>query len=390
MPTEEPSPLEGEAVADAIADATTLAPVEVDDGGDDPTRRWQQVRSELEVVDGALLDLREELRQLEQRREALLAQEIVLRKQARSFSSEEVARALPEESMNISMSTPREVVFDPLTLKTPDGQSMLQAPIMTPRLPTMLWKAKLADSENKAEVYEMGEEVSPKTSERDAGQADAECQIVSTVTPRYMEDWEHGLECSVAKCGVCGMKFPLDVGAIEQHSLECEGFRREGRRPTRSDFVVGDEKSSGLPSADKAADKQLQQPAAEEAPGPGGVGPGRRVSAAAAGAAVAGVVAGAGSLIQSLAAAAKEGRESGGGYPAGLGAVLHSKLAPAGMSGAAAAGPPPPAASGKAAVGDRAALLRSRMQKQRSRTPQPGAGQPAAGTPLSRLVGGRG
>lgn len=388
MPTEEPSPLEGEAVAEAIAGATASspAPAEVDDGsgGDpDPIRQWQQVRGELEVVEGALLDLREELRQLEQRREALAAREIVLRKQAGNLgegAATQFARVAPKDgiSINMSMSTPREVVFDPLTLKTPDGQSMLEAPIMTPRLPTMLCKAKLADSENKAEVYDMEEEVSPKNSEKDVGQADTDCQIVSAT--QYFEDWEHGLECSVAKCGVCGMKFPLDVGAIEQHSLECEGpARKEGRRPTRSDFVVADDKLSTAAAG---------QPGGEgETSGPDR-GVGRRVSAAAAGAAgLAGVVAGAGSLIQSIAAKAKEAKD-GGGAGGGLGAVLQSKLAP----GAAAPPPTAPPTSGKAAVGDRAALLRSRMQKQRSRTPQPGAAPAAAGrngTPLTRLAGGR-
>eukprot|EP00811_Abedinium_folium_P014276 NODE_2328_length_2235_cov_8.780835.p1 GENE.NODE_2328_length_2235_cov_8.780835~~NODE_2328_length_2235_cov_8.780835.p1 ORF type:complete len:356 (-),score=92.86 NODE_2328_length_2235_cov_8.780835:1166-2185(-) len=37
------------------------------------------------------------------------------------------------------------------------------------------------------------------------------------------EDWERGLEAlGVARCGVCGMKSPLDVRAIEQHCIECE------------------------------------------------------------------------------------------------------------------------------------------------------------------------
>jgi len=52
------------------------------------------------------------------------------------------------------------------------------------------------------------------------------------------DDWERGLDAiGVAKCGVCGMKFPLDVKAIEQHSLECEAALKEGRKPARSEVL---------------------------------------------------------------------------------------------------------------------------------------------------------
>lgn len=45
------------------------------------------------------------------------------------------------------------------------------------------------------------------------------------------DEWERGLESlGVAKCGVCQLKFPLDVGAIEQHCLECKG--RSGAKPS--------------------------------------------------------------------------------------------------------------------------------------------------------------
>merc|ERR1719188_1453988 len=63
----------------------------------------------------------------------------------------------------------------------------------------------------------------------------------STLSPsRHQEDaaqeWERGFESlGVTKCGVCGMKLPLDVAEIEQHSLECESASKEGRRPARPD-----------------------------------------------------------------------------------------------------------------------------------------------------------
>merc|ERR1712007_150427 len=41
--------------------------------------------------------------------------------------------------------------------------------------------------------------------------------------PTNKTDWEDCLDCiGIAKCHLCGLKFPLDVDTIEQHSIECE------------------------------------------------------------------------------------------------------------------------------------------------------------------------
>merc|ERR1719265_1807984 len=58
-----------------------------------------------------------------------------------------------------------------------------------------------------------------------------------TGTPKVVvdEDWEFGLDSfGVAKCGVCGMKLPLEKEEIEKHCLECEEAQREGREVTFS------------------------------------------------------------------------------------------------------------------------------------------------------------
>merc|ERR1719215_1525949 len=44
------------------------------------------------------------------------------------------------------------------------------------------------------------------------------------------EDYELALDnFGMAKCGVCGMKLPLDAAEIEKHCLACEEAQAEGR-----------------------------------------------------------------------------------------------------------------------------------------------------------------
>merc|ERR1719316_17087 len=58
------------------------------------------------------------------------------------------------------------------------------------------------------------------------------------MTPRKMEDWEMGLDSfGLAKCGVCGMKLPLDTAEIEKHCLECEGAQKDGREVSGDVFA---------------------------------------------------------------------------------------------------------------------------------------------------------
>merc|ERR1719424_1296940 len=73
----------------------------------------------------------------------------------------------------------------------------------------------------------MEEEDDPETSSASSpGSARREKKVASPAG----EDWEAGLDSfGVAKCGVCGMKLPLDAEEIEKHCLECEEAQNEGR-----------------------------------------------------------------------------------------------------------------------------------------------------------------
>lgn len=46
------------------------------------------------------------------------------------------------------------------------------------------------------------------------------------------EDYEDSLELGVAKCRLCGARFPLDVGAIERHSRTCSRISDDALRLT--------------------------------------------------------------------------------------------------------------------------------------------------------------
>lgn len=52
---------------------------------------------------------------------------------------------------------------------------------------------------------------------------DWEAEQLGCGGPGDADDWEHALDAlGVARCGVCRMKLPLDVQAIEEHCVECE------------------------------------------------------------------------------------------------------------------------------------------------------------------------
>ncbi|CAE8623973.1 unnamed protein product, partial [Polarella glacialis] len=161
--------------------------------------QWQSVVVELEDIDRVIRDLKQELQQFASRRQALANQAAQLR--------------------------PAEVATDGKEKQPETGPALFQ--VLTPRLRDR--------GANEPMVFQIAEE-SPHPDREDpelpaAGRSRGK---VSKKGSRQIEDWESGLESfGVAKCGVCGMKFPLDVGAIEKHSLECEAAQKEGRIPAR-------------------------------------------------------------------------------------------------------------------------------------------------------------
>eukprot|EP00927_Polykrikos_kofoidii_P026650 TRINITY_DN23695_c0_g1_i1.p1 TRINITY_DN23695_c0_g1~~TRINITY_DN23695_c0_g1_i1.p1 ORF type:complete len:207 (-),score=57.50 TRINITY_DN23695_c0_g1_i1:277-897(-) len=161
-------------------------------GGDeeeDELGEWHKTREELEVLDRLIVELREELRQFESRREAILKRKDDLQQQAGDACVQLASLEIPK----------------PAELKVFEISCKEDAP---------------------------GEEATP-TAEvvTTSSAAAAENPPLAPAKAAVGEDWERGLDSfGVAKCGVCGLKFPLDVKEIEKHCLECE----ESQRPRAS------------------------------------------------------------------------------------------------------------------------------------------------------------
>jgi len=327
---------------------------------------------------------------MEARRDALAQTEASLREQARlSGYTTETAEAIPKVG--------GAVIFSPPGKKN-HGETIFE--VMTPRPTTNAVQSPsrvVAGSGGEPMVFPMEDSPtaanaaaatlgpvqhrlslsmpSPSRSEGGAPGSDMGSEsggpatgAAVNATPRQLDDWERGLETiGVAKCGVCGMKLPLEVGAIEQHSLECEAAKREGRKLKKADIVTLVSPSVAGPQSVAAGGAAMATPtgsASHQRPlgGPGSAAAspaGLRPAAATAAAAAAAVAANAGATVAALAARASGAGGGGGGYPL-------AGASPAPGSGASATAPrvgPP------VAVGDRAALLRSRMQRSKSSQP---------------------
>mmetsp|Transcript_36683 Transcript_36683/g.77942 ORF Transcript_36683/g.77942 Transcript_36683/m.77942 type:complete len:415 (-) Transcript_36683:181-1425(-) len=316
-------------------------------GGTELLSTWNRSKSELQELDDSIQKLRSELAGLEARREVVAQNEKTLRSQAQ-------AQGLFEEKANGCDSDasdgdkPSEVIiFSPSKKDNNNNGGRIVFEVMTPR-PASVVQSPMQAQFSPSTRREPGQDSSKPTSHRlsmggspmSPGRNQQEGIGEGDVNDDDgAEDWERGLDSfGVAKCGICGMKFPLDVGAIEQHSLECAGAKRDGRKPTRSDIVTVREPALDLEMVSKR-DRTRSSPS--------GSPPHRQPAAGAAAAAAAAVAANAGAAVAALAARAA-------GVGAGMGPATSSGSAsPAGM------GP----SKSMPAVGDRAALLRSRMQR---------------------------
>jgi len=190
-------------------------------------RQWQTAKTELEDIDRVLNELRAELRQFEVRREVVAKREVQLR---------HAAVTLP------SLQTPNRKT-DEFQVMTPRVEGMSEAATGVGAQAGQSCENRDANAEDSPRMAPA--KSGPTEHRLSAGPGSPERAISSqpgtpTLSPRESEDaaqdWERGLESfGVAKCGVCGMKLPLDVAEIEQHSLECEAALKEGRRPARPD-----------------------------------------------------------------------------------------------------------------------------------------------------------
>mmetsp|Transcript_40006 Transcript_40006/g.128304 ORF Transcript_40006/g.128304 Transcript_40006/m.128304 type:complete len:365 (-) Transcript_40006:60-1154(-) len=331
----------------ALSSICASAPAVAEAGGTDSWRHWQTARTELEDIDQVIRDLRAETRTFEVRREVIARREATLRAEAKLQGHAEAIEADAhvggEVIFSPAMSDGRKFMFEVMTPR-PNASSMAspgqagrnhvggQEPVVYP-----MEDSPTARAGGPSAAMPTRHRLSLTAPSPPRGlSVDSDASAVAGVTPRHVEDWEHGLETfGVAKCGVCGMKLPLDVGALEQHSIECEAAKREGRRPTRSDLTSIPMQDEGSKTSDNS-----RAPA---------VGP----TAAAASA---------GSGFAALAARASGAAAGGSGYPAaGAGGIINGSVPVL----AAAIGPP----KAVPMVGDRAALMRSRMQRSKSSQP---------------------
>lgn len=160
----------------------------------DEEPRWRSAVAELEALDQVMDELREELQQFEVRRKVLAARE----KQLRPVRPKEAEKEAPQEAANPA--TDVEAADRPGRRGSEPVMFSIEDP-------------EVVDEPSADEAGEETLQTKQKLVPADKG-----------------DDWEQGLDSfGVAKCGVCGMKLPLDPVAIEAHCLECENNSKEGR-----------------------------------------------------------------------------------------------------------------------------------------------------------------
>mmetsp|Transcript_102643 Transcript_102643/g.290622 ORF Transcript_102643/g.290622 Transcript_102643/m.290622 type:complete len:261 (+) Transcript_102643:109-891(+) len=168
-------------------------------------RELRTAVSELEAIDDKIRDIRAELQQFEARRD-------VLARRVAELQEVEEERPEPEERPRNASASLENFYLDD---NAEDEATVVSSSPM---------------------VFELGaQEDSPQ-----GDRSNATPRSAPLLAPRQIEDWEQGLESiGVAKCGVCGMKFPLDKETIEEHCLTgCSGIRQDGRVTTKADIVT--------------------------------------------------------------------------------------------------------------------------------------------------------
>eukprot|EP00927_Polykrikos_kofoidii_P053843 TRINITY_DN48380_c0_g1_i1.p1 TRINITY_DN48380_c0_g1~~TRINITY_DN48380_c0_g1_i1.p1 ORF type:complete len:218 (+),score=47.87 TRINITY_DN48380_c0_g1_i1:126-779(+) len=173
----------------------------------------RRVVVELSELDSEIAEIEEFLRHRRERREGLRRRETALRRLFASGDDQNDHAA----GTSASRGHVERVGSGPRVL---DDENEAQ---LTPSL-------SLPKSEPSTSSFVMGDtgkvdKKNPST-EKDEGGVTTKWQgrfaLNGSATCR-VEDWEDGLEAlGVAKCGLCGQKFPLNTEAIEAHSLVCE------------------------------------------------------------------------------------------------------------------------------------------------------------------------
>eukprot|EP00928_Gymnodinium_smaydae_P034683 TRINITY_DN24524_c0_g1_i1.p1 TRINITY_DN24524_c0_g1~~TRINITY_DN24524_c0_g1_i1.p1 ORF type:complete len:288 (-),score=77.22 TRINITY_DN24524_c0_g1_i1:182-1045(-) len=222
----------------AVGPATSVRP-RATSGGDgasaDAERQWRQAVAELQEVDGVITELREELRQFEVRRSLALSRKAALRRQC------EERGLLPSDGGGASASSEPSPAAAAAAAGEPSSSSSSAAAAPSAAAPARAagasspGAAAAAAAPSEPVVFELGDAEVPVESVGGCSSSSRKSRL--RTRSRCMEDWERGLDAfGVAKCGVCGMKLPLDVAIIERHSLECEAAQRAagGKSPVQA------------------------------------------------------------------------------------------------------------------------------------------------------------
>lgn len=195
-------------------------------------RQWRKAAKELEEIDQVINELRTELSQFEVRREVLRQREAALREAVQQTPVKKVTSSDPVV-FEMGMGDEDSPVTTPLASSGPSSVTLEPAGAGGRDAGAAAGSGASGGAGGGGGVG-AGGGLGAGPAAKEAARAAQGLQGEGG-----FEDWERGLESiGVAKCGVCGMKFPLDTAEIEKHCLECEAAQKEGRRPTRHDIVT--------------------------------------------------------------------------------------------------------------------------------------------------------
>jgi len=157
--------------------------------GVDGIGKWKSVVEDLTEIDRRISEIRDELRQFESRRERLAHREKALR---------------PEGDA-------------PPTASWTDEEAIMKT---KEKCETVMYDLDDQDAASEGET--------PKHAVTGSKPLEVEPPVEAIQEAEDMERYLATL--GVARCGVCGMKLPLDVESIEEHSLKCEAAQLDGKK----------------------------------------------------------------------------------------------------------------------------------------------------------------
>jgi len=217
----EKAPTDADRQAEALAEAwawtcpdAAAEDADAEDGllGSLATIVAEMGRAPWERADAMFQDLRGELRGLRARRRELVARVQALVEQRGlahhvQFDSSSVVRDITGEALPGRISEACE------------GAKVTRWISLSEPVTFALDDEEVSEGDSGPVTFALDSESTPVRSQRRAQRWD----LLETPDGPQLDCWEHALEAlGVARCGVCRMKLPMDVQAIEEHCVECE------------------------------------------------------------------------------------------------------------------------------------------------------------------------